>query len=237
MGEIVEFPSNGSTAQGYLAAPESGRRHPGRRHPGVVGPRAPHRGRVRPLRRRGLRRPGARPVPRREHDRARRGRQAHDGAEHRAGGQGHVRRRRQGWQRGGAAATRVGVTGFCMGGGLALVLASPASRRDQGLRAVVRADPVWPGAEPDWSKLDAAVLGHYAEHDGFFTPELAEQMRKELREAGLEARDPRPSRRRPRLLQRHAARGATTPTRGRRRGGRRSTSSARSSVEHASWRR
>ena len=36
----------------------------------------------------------------------------------------------------------VGVTGFCMGGGLALVLAVPAARRGQGVRAVLRPHPV-----------------------------------------------------------------------------------------------
>ena len=52
MGEMIEFPSNGSTAGGYLAAPEGGS-GPGRdRDPGVVGPGRPHQGRLRPLRRR-----------------------------------------------------------------------------------------------------------------------------------------------------------------------------------------
>jgi carboxymethylenebutenolidase len=85
-----------------------------------------------------------------------------------------------------AGRERVGVTGFCMGGGLALVL---ASRRADKVKAAV---PwyglfVWPDSEPDWSTLDAAVLGHYAGKDGYFTPELAEQMEQNMRAAGLDA--------------------------------------------------
>ena len=45
--------------------PGVGQRSRPRRDPGVVGPRAPHQRRLRPLRRRGLRRPRARPLPRR----------------------------------------------------------------------------------------------------------------------------------------------------------------------------
>ena len=64
MGEMVEFASNGGTAGlPRHAGRRVGARGP--RHPGVVGPRPPHQGRVRPLRRRGLRGPGARPLPRR----------------------------------------------------------------------------------------------------------------------------------------------------------------------------
>ena len=116
-----------------------------------------HQGRVRPLRRRGLHRPGARPVPRRDHHRARRGRQAHDGAEHRrrpprtcpapsttsppastCGGRG------------------VGVIGFCMGGGLALVLATPAPDQVKAVRALLRAHPVARRASPTGRKLHGA---------------------------------------------------------------------------------
>ena len=41
----------------------------------------------------------------------------------------------------------------------------------------------WPDARPDFSKLDAAVLGHAAEEDDFFTPEAARELQAEL--AGL----------------------------------------------------
>ena len=69
-----------------------------------------------------------------------------------------------------AGGDRVGVTGFCMGGGLALVL---ATQRPDKVKAVVPWYGIipWPNLEPDWSRLDAPVLGHFAENDGFFTPE------------------------------------------------------------------
>jgi carboxymethylenebutenolidase len=42
----------------------------------------------------------------------------------------------------------------------------------------------WPDAQPDWDRLDAAVLGHYAENDAFFTPEAAQELADDLRSRG-----------------------------------------------------
>jgi carboxymethylenebutenolidase len=86
-----------------------------------------------------------------------------------------------------AGSERVGVTGFCMGGGLALVL---ASKRPDKIKAAVPWYGLfpWPGSEPDWSTLDAAVLGHYAGNDAYFTPQLAEQMRQNMQAAGVDAK-------------------------------------------------
>jgi carboxymethylenebutenolidase len=80
----------------------------------------------------------------------------------------------------------VGVTGFCMGGGLALVL---AAHRPDAVKACVPWYGLipWPGAEPDWSRLEAAVEGHYAENDGFFTPDAARQLEKQLQDLGKNA--------------------------------------------------
>lgn len=77
----------------------------------------------------------------------------------------------------------VGVTGFCMGGGLALVL---ACHRPDAIKACVPWYGLipWPGAEPDYSKLEAAVHGHYAENDDYFTPDLARDLEKRLRDLG-----------------------------------------------------
>ena len=85
-----------------------------------------------------------------------------------------------------AGRDRVGVTGFCMGGGLALVVA--ASRPDK-VKAVVPWYGLipWPDAEPDWSQLDAKVLGHYAGNDGFFGPDKVAELQQTLDALGKDA--------------------------------------------------
>jgi len=77
----------------------------------------------------------------------------------------------------------VGVVGYCMGGGLALVLAT--KRPD----AVVACAPYyglipWEGAQPDWSTLEAPVHGHYAENDAMFGPEAVAGLTAKLDAAG-----------------------------------------------------
>jgi len=77
----------------------------------------------------------------------------------------------------------IGVTGFCMGGGLALVL---ACQRPDEIRACVPWYGIipWESAEPDWSALQAPVQGHYAQEDGFFTPDKVEALEAKLRGLG-----------------------------------------------------
>lgn len=82
--------------------------------------------------------------------------------------------------------TGVGVIGFCMGGGLALVLA--CERPD----AVVACVPFyglipWESVEPDWSKVAAPIRGHYAELDGFFGPAAVADLQAKLDDAGKDA--------------------------------------------------
>ena len=78
--------------------------------------------------------------------------------------------------------TGVGVTGFCMGGALALWLATLRST----VAAVVPYYGVigWPAAQPDWSKLNGPVQGHYAENDDFASPDAVKALEDELRGLG-----------------------------------------------------
>lgn len=77
----------------------------------------------------------------------------------------------------------IGVTGFCMGGGLAMML---ALQRNDAIRAVVPfyGFIAWDSVKPDWSKLNAPVHGHYAEHDDYFGPEQARALEAELKGLG-----------------------------------------------------
>jgi len=83
------------------------------------------------------------------------------------------------------AGNGVGVTGFCMGGGLALWL---ATLRPDDVKAVVPYYGVipWPAAQPDWSKLKAPVQGHYAENDDFASPETVRKLEEELKGHGAD---------------------------------------------------
>jgi carboxymethylenebutenolidase len=82
--------------------------------------------------------------------------------------------------------TKVGVTGFCMGGGLSLIAA--CLRPD----AVAAAAPFYGGMRPDtvieWDKLAATVEGHYAETDrGNAAPDAIKELEKDLRAKGKDA--------------------------------------------------
>jgi carboxymethylenebutenolidase len=77
----------------------------------------------------------------------------------------------------------IGVTGFCMGGGLALML---ATQRPDAIKACVPFYGLipWEQADPDWSRLEAPVLGHYAANDGFFGPDKVAELEQTLRDLG-----------------------------------------------------
>jgi carboxymethylenebutenolidase len=81
---------------------------------------------------------------------------------------------------------KVGVTGFCMGGGLTLMVA--CQRPD----AVAAAAPFYGGMRPDtpidWNNMSAVVEGHYAENDrGNAAPDAIKQTEAELLGLGKNA--------------------------------------------------
>lgn len=183
MGEMIEFPSNGSVGQGYLASPEGG-------GPGVVVIQewwglVPH---IKDVCDRFAAEGFSALAPDlyrgkkvSEPDEAGKAAMAmeSEGAVRDMSGAVDALRER-------AGSDRVAVVGFCMGGGLALLLA--AERPD----AVAACVPFYgavlrPDLEPDYSKIQAAVLGHYAELDQFCSPEAARELEAKLRGLGKEA--------------------------------------------------
>src|SRR3954469_13413784 len=167
MGEIVEFPSNGTTGQGYLATPSSGS------GPGVVVIQewwglVPH---IKDVCDRFAAEGFTALAPDLYHgqsttepDEAGKLMMAlniDEAAKDMGGAVDYLKA---------SDAVRgegVGVVGFCMGGGLALLL---ATQRPDDIKACVPFYGVipWESASPDWSKLDCPVQGHFAEQDEFF---------------------------------------------------------------------
>jgi carboxymethylenebutenolidase len=82
-----------------------------------------------------------------------------------------------------ATGDKIGCTGFCMGGGLALYLAT--LRPEIG--ACVPFYGVIPGAQPDFSKIQGAVLGHYAENDDWANPASTRELEMKLKSLGKDA--------------------------------------------------
>ncbi|MDP8922113.1 MAG: dienelactone hydrolase family protein [Chloroflexota bacterium] len=74
---------------------------------------------------------------------------------------------------------RVGSVGYCLGGGLSLYLATVAP-----VDACVIYYGVLPGVQPDLSRLQCPVLGHYAEHDDFASPEAARALEEQIHGQG-----------------------------------------------------
>jgi carboxymethylenebutenolidase len=81
-----------------------------------------------------------------------------------------------------ATGSRVGVVGFCMGGGLALYTAS----KQPEVAACVAYYGVGPARDRiDFSSMKAAVLGHWGERDHSYDHATIEDLEKRLREAGV----------------------------------------------------
>src|SRR5262249_29171194 len=82
---------------------------------------------------------------------------------------------------GGVSGSRVGVVGFCMGGQLALYAGTVAP--DQ-IGAVVDFYGIHPNVKPDFTKLQAPVLGLFAEADGSIPPDTIRELERQVRAAG-----------------------------------------------------
>lgn len=183
MGEIVEFPSNGSTAQGYLATPQSGT------GPGVVVIQewwglVDH---IKDVADRFAAQGFVALVPDLYHGKTTRepdeagkllmSLNLEQAAKDMSGAVDYVVAH--------SAGTGIGVVGFCMGGGLALLL---GTLRPDVVKAVVPFYGLltWPSPDPDWSKMAGAVQGHYAESDEGAGPAAVEKLEKELGSRGVE---------------------------------------------------
>ena len=78
--------------------------------------------------------------------------------------------------------SHIGVVGYCMGGMLALLIGAQAGKK-VGAVVPYYGAPLGDNA-PDWSGLTASVRGHFAEKDDFFPPAAIRDLEEELRDMG-----------------------------------------------------
>lgn len=78
---------------------------------------------------------------------------------------------------------RVGVIGFCMGGGLALA----AAAHNLSVRACVPFYGIPAAQVADVGQIKGRVLGHYAKHDTHVSPERVRELASALKKAGVRA--------------------------------------------------
>lgn len=76
----------------------------------------------------------------------------------------------------------VGVVGFCMGGMLTLMIAAREGDR-VGAAAPFYGAPLGENG-PDWTNLTATVRGHFAENDDFFSPGPVKELEEKLKGMG-----------------------------------------------------
>ena len=74
---------------------------------------------------------------------------------------------------------KVGTVGFCLGGGLSLYLSTLSA-----VDATVIYYGALPGVQPDLTKIAAPILGHFAEHDDWASPAAAAALEKQLKDLG-----------------------------------------------------
>ena len=76
----------------------------------------------------------------------------------------------------------IGATGFCMGGGLALTLATESEH----IKAVAPFYGSNPSPIDKVANLKGPVAASYAEHDGWITPAVREELDRALSQAGIQ---------------------------------------------------
>jgi carboxymethylenebutenolidase len=180
-GEDVEFPSNGATANGYVATPDSGG------GPGLVviqeywGLNHQIRSTADRFASEGF----VALAPDFYH-----GKGAEIGEPDEAGklmmalnidqtakdGRGAAQWLRQ------RVGSKVGVIGFCMGGQLALLVGTVAP---DDVGAVVDMYGVHPNVKPDFTKMKAPVMALFAENDSFVDANARENLARQMQQAGV----------------------------------------------------
>jgi len=181
-GRMVEFPSNGSTATGYLSTPAGG---PG---PGLVVIQE-WWGLIDQIKRTADRLAEAgftalvpdlyhgRVIGLQEPDQAAKEMMALDesrAAQELGGAVDYL------LSSGAAKGDYVGTVGYCMGGALAITLAANHDK----VRAVVCYYGI-PGADTDLSRIEGAVLGHFGDHDEYASPEAIRELTERLASAQI----------------------------------------------------
>jgi carboxymethylenebutenolidase len=78
----------------------------------------------------------------------------------------------------------VGSVGFCLGGGLSVW----AAALNPKVKAVVTYYYVMPHGKPDFTKVQAPVLGHFGTNDEFVSVDDAKALEQELKDAGVDAK-------------------------------------------------
>jgi len=82
-----------------------------------------------------------------------------------------------------SSTAKLGAVGFCMGGQLALF----AGCTNPSVGPVVDFYGIHPNVKPDYSKLSGPVLGLFAEKDGFVTPQVAKDTDAAIKKAGKQS--------------------------------------------------
>ena len=79
-----------------------------------------------------------------------------------------------------SSTAKLGAVGFCMGGQLALF----AGCTNGSVGAVVDFYGIHPNVKPDYARLGGPVLGLFAEKDAFVTPQTAREVEAAIKKAG-----------------------------------------------------